>query len=134
LLHCFTIPNLRSTLILGARVYVTGRREEVLAQTVKTWGSSLAHPQGKLIAIPCDVRSKDSIMNLVNEIEKNEKHVDVLVNNAGISEGTSEVEKGDEGVVELQKELWQEDPAKWANTYETNVMRSVHNIFLHSGI
>lgn len=106
----------------GARVYITGRRADALENTVKTWGSSLAHPQGKIIPLQADVTSKPSIQNLVTEIGKNEKHVDVLVNNAGISKGTSAVEKGDDNVEELAKELWNEDQNDWEDVYRTNVI------------
>lgn len=97
----------------GARVYITGRRQDVLNNTVKTWGSSLAHPKGKLIAIPSDITSKASIQELVQEISKNEKHVDILVNNAGVSLGTTSVEKGDESAEALSKEFLKEEAADW---------------------
>jgi len=106
----------------GAKVYITSRRMESLQTAVKSWGSNLAHPKGELIPIECDITSKSSIQKLVEEIQKKEKHVDVLVNNAGISEGTSEVEKGDEDVNALAKELFNEDLDSWENVYRTNVI------------
>ena len=90
----------------GARVYITSRREDVLNTTAKKWGTSLAHPRGKLIPLPCDITSKPSIQHLVQEIGKREKHVDVLVNDAGISTGTSSTEKGDESAEALSSELF----------------------------
>jgi NADP-dependent 3-hydroxy acid dehydrogenase YdfG len=66
----------------GARVYIAGRRREVLENTAATWGSSLAHPKGKIIPLECDITDKASIQNLVQQIEGKEKWVDVLVNNA----------------------------------------------------
>ncbi|KAI5120446.1 hypothetical protein M0805_009908 [Coniferiporia weirii] len=106
----------------GARVYITGRRQSALDTAVSTHGRSLAHPKGELIPLQLDTRSKESIKKLVEEITAREKHVDVLVNNAGITKGTSSVEKGDEDVVSLAKELWQEDTAEWEDVYRTNVM------------
>ncbi|KAG2156348.1 hypothetical protein DEU56DRAFT_231454 [Suillus clintonianus] len=106
----------------GAKVYITSRRQDVLEHAAKQWGSSLAHPKGKLIPVTCDVMSKESIKQLVQEITKNEDHIDLLVNNAGISEGKSAVEKGDESANDLSTELFGEDQASWENVYRTNVI------------
>ena len=106
----------------GARVYITGRRQDALDTAVKTWGSSLAHPQGKLIGVTADITDKASLENLAKEVGKHEKHVDILVNNAGVSLGTSTVEKGNESARELQKELWSESQADWEAVYRTNVI------------
>ena len=106
----------------GARVYITGRRKETLETAVKTWGKSLLNPRGQIIPIQADCADKDSIHNLVNEISKNEKHVDVLVNNAGISKGTSTVEKGDESAKALKEQLWNESMSDWEEVYRTNVI------------
>ncbi|KAH9948821.1 NAD-P-binding protein [Amylocystis lapponica] len=106
----------------GARVYITGRRDDALQTAVKTWGSSLVHPQGKLIPITADITDKASVERLAVEIGKHEKHVDVLVNNAGISGSTSSVEEGDKSTKALQKILWNEDQAEWEAVYRTNVI------------
>lgn len=106
---------------------ITGRRENVLQQTVKTHGGSLAHPKGELIPLTLDATDKSSIQQLVSELSKREKHIDVLVNNAGISKGKSEVEKGDESVMELSKELFGEGDQEWMDVYRTNVMGYVYS-------
>ncbi|TFK46914.1 NAD-P-binding protein [Heliocybe sulcata] len=106
----------------GARVYITSRRQETLEQTAKTWGSSLAHPKGKIIPIQADITSKPSIENLVKEVSKHEKFVDVLINNAGVSIGSSSVEKGHESAQELAKELFSEEQQAWEDVYRTNVI------------
>jgi NAD(P)-dependent dehydrogenase (short-subunit alcohol dehydrogenase family) len=107
----------------GARVYIVSRRKSVLENAVNTWGGTLAHPKGQLIALECDITDKKSITNLVEEIKgRGEKNIDVLVNNAGISLGSSEVEKGDETAEELSKELFNEDVQKWEDVYRTNVI------------
>ncbi|KZS95844.1 NAD(P)-binding protein [Sistotremastrum niveocremeum HHB9708] len=106
----------------GARVYITSRRQDTLAQTVKVHGSSLVHPRGEIIALPLDVTSKQSIADLVQEISTREKHVDLLINSAGISKGSSEVEKGDESPQELSKELGSESVEDWEDVYRTNVI------------
>ncbi|KAI0775881.1 NAD(P)-binding protein [Trametes elegans] len=106
----------------GARVYITGRRQEALDQAAKTWGKALTHPRGQLIPIAADVTDKASIERLVSEVSKNDKHVDVLVNNAGVSLGTSTVEKGDESAQALKEQLWNEDLPDWEAVYRTNVI------------
>ncbi|OJT11373.1 Rhamnolipids biosynthesis 3-oxoacyl-[acyl-carrier-protein] reductase [Trametes pubescens] len=106
----------------GARVYITGRRPEVLEHATKAWGKSLVNPRGQLIPVPADITDKASIEHLFKEISKNEKHVDVLVNNAGVSLGTSEVEKGDESAQALKDELWKEELSDWETVYRTNVI------------
>ncbi|KAI6130275.1 hypothetical protein EDD16DRAFT_1689653 [Pisolithus croceorrhizus] len=106
----------------GARVYITSRRQDVLEQATKRWGSSLIHPRGKIIPAVCDVTSKDSVRQLVDEIGKDESQVDLLVNNAGISKASSEVEKGEHSVEALAQELFNEEPRHWEDIYKTNVI------------
>jgi len=63
----------------GARVYITGRRKEVLEQAAQ----SINDVKGSLVPIVADVTDKKSILALVEEIEKTEGKLHVLVNNAG---------------------------------------------------
>ncbi|KAK0235441.1 hypothetical protein EDD85DRAFT_843032 [Armillaria nabsnona] len=106
----------------GARVYITGRRQDVLQQAVNSWGTSLVHQKGKIIGVSCDHTSKDSIQALVQTISRQEKHIDVLVNNAGIATQTADVEKGEVAGKDLAKEMWQLTPDDWLDVYKTNVM------------
>ncbi|EKM61520.1 uncharacterized protein PHACADRAFT_112207 [Phanerochaete carnosa HHB-10118-sp] len=106
----------------GARVYIVGRREEALENAVKTWGKNLEHPKGQLIPISADITDKDSIETLVNDIGNKEKKLDVLVNNAGVSLGTSSVEKGQESAEALKVELWKEKWEDWETIFKTNVI------------
>lgn len=106
----------------GARVYITGRRQDVLQQAVDSWGTSLVHQKGKILGFPCDHTSKESVQALVETILRQEKHVDVLVNNAGIATRTSDVEKGEMAGKDLAKEMWQLTPDDWLDVYKTNVM------------
>src|SRR6202163_1143467 len=61
---------------LGATVYICGRREEVLEQTVAELNA-----QGPIHALPCDVRSLDAVESMIDAIWK-AGPLDVLVNNA----------------------------------------------------
>jgi NAD(P)-dependent dehydrogenase (short-subunit alcohol dehydrogenase family) len=61
---------------LGATVYICGRREEVLKAT-----SDELEPKGPIHAIPCDVRSLESVEQMIGAIWS-EDPLGILVNNA----------------------------------------------------
>jgi len=63
---------------LGATVYICGRREQVLKQTAAEL-TRVGH--GAVHAIPCDVRSLESVENLIGSIW-DDAPLDILVNNA----------------------------------------------------
>ncbi|KAH7916293.1 NAD(P)-binding protein [Hygrophoropsis aurantiaca] len=105
----------------GAKVYITSRRKDVLEKTAQYWGSSLQHPHGQLIPLQCDITSKDSIQSLVQDVQKHEDHVDLLVNNAGVVGEYTCTDKI-EGVENVSKELFDEGMAGWENVYRTNVI------------
>lgn len=66
----------------GAKVYITGRRQEKLDEVVKQYSTG----PGSIHALPGDISSKDDIKRLVKELEGNEKNgIQLLVNNAGIA-------------------------------------------------
>jgi NAD(P)-dependent dehydrogenase (short-subunit alcohol dehydrogenase family) len=64
----------RRFLDLGATVYICGRREEVLKQTIHELG-------GAIHARPCDVRDSQAVEEMIEVIWK-DGPLDVLVNNA----------------------------------------------------
>jgi len=107
----------------GARVYIVGRRKEVLETTVEKYGRNLAHPSGRIVGIAGDVTDKAALAQIVAEVGRREKHVHLLVNNAGIMSGpTTEVEKGDTSAQALSDALWAESVADWEAVYRTNVI------------
>lgn len=63
---------------LGARVYICGRRTEILQQTTAELSAAT---QGQISALPCDVRNLDSVETMIDTIWK-DGPLDVLVNNA----------------------------------------------------
>lgn len=66
----------------GAKVYITGRRAEVLEQTVKRYSTG----PGSLEALPGDVSTKDGAVEISRQLgEKEPKGIHLLVNNAGIA-------------------------------------------------
>src|SRR6202142_2164583 len=62
----------------GATVYICGRREEVLEQTVAELSAAT---KGPIHALPCDVRNLDAVEAMIDTIWKTAP-LDVLVNNA----------------------------------------------------
>jgi NAD(P)-dependent dehydrogenase (short-subunit alcohol dehydrogenase family) len=69
---------------------------------------------------PCDVTKKSDLENLVSEISKKEKHIDLLVCNAGISGPKAEPESED--AKELKERLMNNESfEEWSDTFNTNV-------------
>ncbi|KAH9223704.1 hypothetical protein DL95DRAFT_352512 [Leptodontidium sp. 2 PMI_412] len=103
----------------GAKVYITGRRMDTLENAAKTHKPSSMG--GQIIPIgPCDVTKKEDLENLVKEISKKEKYINVLVCNAGISGPKAEPES--EKATELKEALFEgESFEEWKETFNTNV-------------
>src|SRR3569833_3127296 len=103
----------------GDKVYICGRTEEKLDNVVETYGKYMA---GELIAILADVRRKDEVRRLVDEISSREKCLCILVNNAGVSRRPLTTETSSAG--EMKSNLFETDKTTmedWTSTYETNV-------------
>ncbi|KAI0252169.1 short-chain dehydrogenase [Lactifluus subvellereus] len=66
----------------GAKVYIGGRRKEVLQKVADEWA---AHGKGIIIPLPLDVSNRDSIAEAKTLIEEKEGRLHILVNNAGVS-------------------------------------------------
>jgi len=106
----------------GAKVYITGRRVEALETAAKEHSPAGAKESGGAIvpAGPCDVTKKDDLEKLVKEIGEKEKHIDLLVCNAGVS-GTK-AEPDDTDAKDLQKKLWEKESFDaWSQTYTADV-------------
>ncbi|KAI9829754.1 MAG: hypothetical protein M1819_005991 [Sarea resinae] len=102
----------------GAKVYITGRRMEVLENAAKT---HTPYEGGQIIPIgPCDVTKKDDLEKIYQEIASKEKHINLLVCNAGVSGPKAEPDH--ESATALKEKLWQsEDFESWNSTFNTNV-------------
>lgn len=103
----------------GAKVYILGRRMEALQNAADTHGKNI---KGQIIPLQCDITDKNSITQVVKEIESKEKCVCVLINNAGIS-GETQPPEGQSGA-DLKKNLFDNESAtfdNWVDVYRTNV-------------
>ncbi|KAF5548658.1 NAD(P)H-dependent oxidoreductase [Fusarium mexicanum] len=107
----------------GAKVYITGRRKEVLEQTQKTYGTG----PGSIHVLPGDVSEKDEAVRLAEEVSKKEPNgIHLLVNNAGIAEDdntkfSSVGEPDTSDAKALSEHFLKTEPDQWANTLKTNV-------------
>ncbi|KAL7619637.1 hypothetical protein AAE478_010178 [Parahypoxylon ruwenzoriense] len=105
----------------GAKVYITGRRADVLENSARIHGTpeKLGPLGGSLVPIVMDVTSKDSIKSVVAEIGQKEQYINILVNNAGIfgSRPTLRPEAGPEAFgeamfAESNEDNWQKSSRK----------------------
>ncbi|KPA39455.1 nad h-dependent oxidoreductase, partial [Fusarium langsethiae] len=107
----------------GAKVYITGRRTEVLEQTKKTYSTG----PGSIHVLPGDVSSKDEAIRLAKEVGENEPNgIQLLVNNAGIArdDETKFSSVGEPDMSDAQAisdHFLQTKPEQWAETLQTNV-------------
>jgi len=109
----------QSLAVNGAKVYIVGRTQEKLVNVVSSHGKGI---DGEIIPIIADITSKSEIARLVNEIESKESHLDILINNAGISGNTQQTES--KTAEEMKKNLFDDESSTlddWVNTYRTNV-------------
>jgi len=63
---------------LGAKLAITGRREEVLQSTA----NEMMMYGGEVFYTTCDIRDAAQVEDMVNKVEENYGQIDVLINNA----------------------------------------------------
>ena len=107
----------------GAKVYITGRRQEALDSVVKQYSTG----PGSIHALPGDVSKKEECIRLADEVGKQEsKGIHLLVNNAGIArdDNTKFSAAGQpdfKSVDSISQHMLKSDPSAWAETFETNI-------------
>ena len=104
----------------GAKVYITGRRMEVLENAAKVHNPNYT-TGGQIIPIgPCDVTKKHDLECLVEDLRKKEKYLNLLMCNAGVAGPKAEPDQEDAS--DLKQKLWEKESVKsWQDTYETDV-------------
>jgi len=104
----------------GARVYITGRREEVLKQAVDNYHK---HAKGEIIGLQADVTDKSDLEKIIKEIsEKEPKGIQILVNNAGISGPKTEVFSNGHSIQEASQKFFKNESFdQWDSVWRTNV-------------
>jgi len=109
----------QSLAVNGAKVYIVGRTQEKLDTIVKTYSQGIS---GQIIPIVADVSKKDDIAKLYEQISQKESHLDILINNAGISTKVFTTESS--SAEEMKKNLFENEEATfedWNDVYRTNV-------------
>ncbi|KAL8815859.1 MAG: hypothetical protein Q9223_005043 [Gallowayella weberi] len=107
----------------GAKVYITGRREEALERVVEQYNTG----PGKIIALPGDISKKDDVKRLAAEVASKESHgIHLLVNNAGIARDDntrfSKAGKPDsKSAQSISDHLMASEPEQWAETFQINI-------------
>jgi len=103
----------------GAKVYITGRRVEALEKAAKSHNPS--QYGGEIIPLgPCDVTKKSDLEQLYDELNKREKHINLLICAAGVS-GTK-AEPDESKATTLKEKLWNNETfEEWNETYNTDV-------------
>ena len=91
----------------GANVVISGRREDVLNDTLK---EVEAVAEGKVHAIPSDVSTADGVTALMNASESALGQIDILVNNAGAS---------------MRKPFCEITDAEWSHDFELKVFGAI---------
>jgi len=109
----------------GCKVYIIGRRNEVLQKTVELY-SEKDGTGAEIVAIQGDVGDKAELQRIVKEIESKEPNgIHLLVNNAGIARDRTRFKQAPDldhsDVKAMQSFLWQAEFQEWTETYHTNV-------------
>ncbi|UZJ51513.1 hypothetical protein CBS101457_000833 [Exobasidium rhododendri] len=102
----------------GVKVYITGRREQVLQQAIQVHGPEL---RGSLSAIQADVTSKEHLKSAASKISEGYLHI--LINNAGIEGPVTKLGEKKESMTAKeisQAHLDNEDFKTWDDLYKVN--------------
>jgi NAD(P)-dependent dehydrogenase (short-subunit alcohol dehydrogenase family) len=101
----------------GAKVYITGRRTDVLQKVVDSWN----HHKGSILSLSMDVTDRASIAEAQKVLEQKEGRLHILVNNAG-QVGPSFDSKAPEyqNAENLGKLLFSQDPEGWTKVHQAN--------------
>ncbi|RAK90597.1 NAD(P)-binding protein [Aspergillus costaricaensis CBS 115574] len=105
----------------GAKVYITGRRVEVLEKAAEELRGR-ATLGGQVIPIKSDVSTKDGCAQLVEQIKQKEDHVDVLISNAGLPGKTDYPPWNPNDPDAVERGLWESvDDESFTTTNNVNI-------------
>ncbi|KAK3073450.1 hypothetical protein LTR53_004982 [Teratosphaeriaceae sp. CCFEE 6253] len=97
----------------AAKVYIVGRRKEKLDEAAQ-------HAPDIIVPLVGDVTSKDSLVQLSEQIEKDTGYVNLLICNSGTMEPAIGVKTTDAPVAEYRKKCLERSPEEWNTTFSTN--------------
>ena len=97
------------------KVYIVGRRKEVLEEAAKK------SPHGNIIPLVGDVTSKESLQNFVSHIEKDVGYINVLIANSGVQGPADNPISTQKSLEEYQSILWNQSFEDYTNVFSVNV-------------
>ncbi|OTA99045.1 hypothetical protein M426DRAFT_257695 [Hypoxylon sp. CI-4A] len=105
----------------GAKVYITGRRVDVLETSARVHGAKekLGPLGGQIVPLAMDITSKDSIRSALAEISGKETYVNVLVNNAGLWTGRTEA-KAQDGPEAFSETMFAQNKEEYEKAFDVN--------------
>ncbi|KAJ8111375.1 hypothetical protein ONZ43_g5635 [Nemania bipapillata] len=115
-------PKTQTTILARPKVYITGRRVDVLETSARIHGARdrLGENGGEIVPLAMDVTDKESIKNAVSKIEAAEGYLNVLVNNAGVWKGRPNASPAD-GPEAFGAAIFAEEiEGNWQQSYLTN--------------
>ncbi|KAJ6189732.1 hypothetical protein N7519_004640 [Penicillium mononematosum] len=105
----------------GAKVYLVDLPSVSTVKSVAELNELGREAGGSAHGIPCNVSDKQAIQDLANQIGQREKHVDMLISNAGIRRDPPvqcNVLKA--SLSELQASMWSSRHSDWDDTFRIN--------------
>ncbi|ODN98112.1 hypothetical protein I350_07754 [Cryptococcus amylolentus CBS 6273] len=101
----------------GAKVFIVGRRFEVVKATAKELSDAAAEAQtdGECIPIEGDVATKQGVTEVYDKISAKTDKLDYLVNNAGFSANWRKMASDLNDPKELAEQLWSIEDCDFAN-------------------
>ncbi|OQE27632.1 hypothetical protein PENSTE_c004G05528 [Penicillium steckii] len=110
----------------AAKVFVLGRRENALQETVAR------SPPGVVIPIQCDVTSKESLEAAYQAVKSQTTHVDILFANGGILGPLMRPRQNEDGtpipLSELRDELFNVPMEEFTNVLNVNVTGAYYTV------
>jgi len=105
----------------GAKVYITGRRQETLETSARIHGApdKIGNAGGKIVPLVMDVTDKESIKKAVEHIQATDGYVNVLVNNAGVWHTKPEAGPED-GPEKFGSSMFDQSIDLWQKTFLVN--------------
>lgn len=96
------------------KVYIIGRRKEVLEAAVKE------SPRGNIVPLVADVTSKDDLQTIVSHIEREVGYINVLIANSGVGGPQSTSITPETSLEDYQSELWNQPFDEYTQTFAVN--------------
>ena len=114
----------------AAKVYIVGRRKEVLEAAAKE------SPRGNIIPIVGDVTSKESLSSVVAQIQEEVGFINVLIANSGIGgpQCGSSTTRPDMPIAEYQKSLWETSFDDYTQTFVVNAASVFFSVVAFLGL